>query len=131
MLYLSLMQLPEMASFTPAERRILLLNFSASQPEVTHRRSRRLGYAVFAGQILGLIAGAVVAGSERGVLCGMLGGLVVSLAIVYVVGLYIDRAPLRAFVARASRPIMPVNDRVAVLAYHGKPPKAKPGDSAN
>ncbi|MEY2520589.1 MAG: hypothetical protein QOF24_2348 [Verrucomicrobiota bacterium] len=124
MLYLSHMQLPDMAWFTPAERRIFLLDFSASQPEVTHRRSRRIGYAVFAGQILGLIDGAVVAGSERGVLCGMLGGLVVSLAIVYVVGLYIDRAPLRAFVARSSRPIMPINDRVAVFAYHGKPPKA-------
>ncbi len=126
MVYLSHQQLPELRQFTQAERRVLLLNFGFTRHAADPRRSRYAGYAIFLGQIVGIVVGSFVVPdpSERTVFFGMFGGLIMSFVAIYFIGIYVDRSALRAFIAASSRPIVPLNDRVGVIAHYGKPPKA-------
>jgi hypothetical protein len=125
MLYLT-HQLPELRQFTPLERRILLLNFGFTRHAADPSRSRYTGYAIFLGQIGGIIVGSFVVPnpSEHTVFFGMFGGLFMSFVAIYFIGISIDRSALRSFIAASLRPIVPLNDRVAVIAHHGYPPKA-------
>jgi hypothetical protein len=120
MIYFSYKQLPELAHLPRKDRRAAWINFVCSRPAAaTKVASRRLGFGIIIGMVVGICVGALTA-RETSIFIDMLLGILFPVVIFHFMQLYTCRAALRDYVTGEHFTLEPVSQRAATLISHGK-----------
>jgi hypothetical protein len=116
--YLSYQHLPELARFTPRQRKIIWPNFVEERIDAgsSHRSSQFLGVAVVLGFLSGTLIGAFNCNSpEVGVLVGGMAGCSLTLFAMHLWLLHTLRRPLRRYIASDTFSLLPISKRTRIF----------------
>lgn len=116
--YLSYKQLPELAKFTPRQRKIIWLNFVEERINAgsSHHSSQLFGVAVVLGSLVGILMGALNSKSpEIGGLGGGMAGVALTLFALHLWLLHSLRRPLRDYIASDSFSLIPISKRTRIF----------------